>query len=457
MSMRTASAALFLGLLFASSCEAGVVEAPANGSAKAIWGERAQGKTWRIVEGVESDGLYRKYVLETPEGKFPIMGDALMAMRLHEYAVYEQFNSDTSFEHFMGSFGSSAIAPLKFGGQLITSPIETVKQSANGIGNFFDSLSSSSENKDSERGSFMGGVFGSDRARRELAAQAQVDPYTDFPPLAKRLQELAAARGAGGLSMSGAMMAIPGGAAIPSLTANTTRTVVFSASSVGTAQAMQDALRTKTAGQIIRDCRVKLASLAPDSDHVDALLDNKNYTPLDLLIIATALERVGAQDTDLFIAQSAQVQDRAAAYLYRQKAEMYAGLRRSFPFERFIVKDGFVLIALKDKRHLLATPADHFFWTQKNRDEFGALASALSSAAAAAPKGAQAKKDKVLVITGDYSPLARTELAAGNWEPARMTLLGGITTNAKPDSAKPASGAKPASSPKPLAAPKPAQ
>ena len=202
---------------------------------------------------------------------------------------------------------------------------------------------------------------------------------------------------------------------------------------------------------------MKLASLAPDSDHVDALLDNKNYTPLDLLIIATALERVGAQDTDLFIAQSAQVQDRAAAYLYRQKAEMYAGLRRSFPFERFIVKDGFVLIALKDKRHLLATPADHFFWTQKNRDEFGALASALSSAAAAAPKGAQAKKDKVLVITGDYSPLARTELAAGNWEPARMTLLGGITTNAKPDSAKPASGAKPASSPKPLAAPKPAQ
>jgi hypothetical protein len=432
-----------LGLLFASSCEAGALEAPANSSAKAIWGERAQGKSYRIADVVESDGLYRKYVLETSEGKFSVTGDALMAMRLHEYVVYEQLSGDSGFEHFMGSFGSSAIAPLKFGGQLITSPIETVKQSANGVGNFFDSLSSSSENKDSERGSFMGGVLGTDRARRDLAAQAQVDPYTDFPPLAKRLQELAAARGVGSLSMSGAMMAIPGGAAIPSLTASTTRTVVFSASSVGTAQAMQDAQRTKTAGQIMRDCRAKLAVLAPESEHLDALLDNKNYTPLDLLIIATALERVGAKDSDLFIAHSAQAQDRAAAYLYRQKAEMYAGLARSFPFDRFIVKDGFVLIALKDKRHLLATPADHFFWTQKNRDEFLALGAWLSIAPTA-QKGAPAKKDKVLVITGDYSPLARTELTAGNWEPARMTLIGGITA-----SAKPAGAAKPASVPKP--------
>ena len=451
MRLLPASVAVLYGLLVASACAAGVVEAPATSSAKAIWGPRAQGKTWRIAEAVQNDGLYRKYVLETSAGKFAIVGDALMAMRLHEYAVYEQLSDDTGFEHFMGSFGSSAIAPLKFGGQLITSPVETVKQSANGISNFFDSLSSSSENKDSERGSFMGSVLGSDRARRDLAARAQVDPYTDFPPLAKRLQELAAARGVGSLSMSGAMMALPGGAAIPSLTASTTRTVVFSASSVGTAQAMQDALRTKTAGQIMRDCRVKLALLAPDSEHVDALLDNKNYTPLDLLIIATALEGVGAQDSDLFIAQSAQAQDRAAAYLYRQKAEMYAGLRRSFAFDRFIVKDGFLLISLKDKRHLLATPADHFFWTQKNRDEFLALGSGLSSATPT-PKGSAPMKDKVLVITGDYSPMARTELAAGNWEPARMTLIGGITA-----SAKPASSAKPAAAPKAAAAPKPAQ
>jgi len=406
-------------------------EVAVKGSASAIWGERAKGATYRIAEDVEMDGVHRKYVLETADGSFSIVSDTLMAVRLHEYAVYEQFNEDTGFGHFVRSFGSSALAPLRFGGQLLTSPIETAKQSAEGVGNFFDSLSTSGENKDSERGSFMGGVLGTDAARRDLAAQAQVDPYTDFPPLARRLQELAAARGVGSLSMRGALMAVPGGAALPSLTATTTRTVMFSASSVGAAQGLQESLRTKTAGQIMRDCREKLTALAPDAGEVDALLNNKNYTPADFLVIAVALEQIGARDATLFLRQSSGAADRTSAYLSRQQAEMYAGLKRSFAFDHFVAKDGFVLMALKDRRHLLATPADQFFWTTKNRQDISAL-DATIAVEKPAGKEALTVKPKVLVITGDYSKMARSELAKLNWEPARMTLTAGLVSNPKP-------------------------
>ncbi len=412
-------------------------EAPVKGSASAIWGERAQGKTYRIAEDVEIDGVHRKYVLETSEGKFAIVSDALMAVRLHEYGVYEQLNEHTGLGQFIESFGSSALAPLKFGGQLIISPIETTKQSAEGIGNFFDSLSSSGENKNSERGSFMGGVLGTDAARRELAAQAQVDPYTDFPPLAKRLQELAAARGVGSLSLRGAMMAVPGGAALPSLTANTTRTVMFSASSVGAAQGLQEALRTKTAGQIMRDCREKLTALSGDGELVDVLLNNKNYTPADLLVIAVALEQTGAKDAIAFVRQSSAAQDRTTAYLNRQQAEMYAGLKRSFGFDRFLAKDGFVLMVLKDHRHLLALPADQLFWTTKNKQDISALGASLTAEKAPAKEGKDAKPDKLMVITGDYSKMTRGELAKLQWEAARMTLTAGLVSNPKP-AAKPA-------------------
>ena len=416
-------------------------EAAVKASARAIWGERAQGKTYRIAEDVEMDGVHRKYVLETGEGSFTIVSDALMGVRLHEYAVLEQLNEDSGLGHFVRSFGSSALAPLRFGGQLIISPIETAKQSAEGIGNFFDSLSTSGENKDSERGSFMGGVLGTDAARRDLAAQALIDPYTDFPPLARRLQELAAARGVGGLSVRGAMMAVPGGAALPSLTATTTRTVMFSASSVGAAQGLQESLRTKTAGQIMRDCREKLTALAPDAEVVDALLNNKNYTPADLLVIAVALEQIAAGDAVHFLRQSGGASDRTSAYLNRQQAEMYAGLKRSFAFDRFVAKDGFVLMALKDHRHLLATPADQFFWTTKNRQDISALDATLA-AEKPDPKEARPVKDKLMVITGDYSKMARGELARLNWEPARMTLTTGLVSNPKP-AAKPAKKATP--------------
>ena len=429
-------AALLLGFLSGAALGD---EAPVKGSAKAIWGERVQGKSWRIAEDVEIDGVHRKYVLETSAGAFTIVSDALMAVRLHEYGVLEQLNEDTGLGQFIQSFGSSAIAPLKFGGQLIISPIETAKQSAQGIGNFFDSLSSSGENKDAERGSFMGGVLGTDSARRELAAQAQVDPYTDFPPLAKRLQELAAARGVGSLSLRGALMAVPGGAALPNLTATTTRTVMFSASSVGAAQGLQEALRTKTAGQIMRDCREKLTALTADAELVDVLLSNKNYTPADLLVIATALEQTGAKDPEVFVRQSSMAQDRTTAYLNRQQAEMYAGLKRSFAFARFLAQDGFVLMVLRDRRHLLALPADQLFWTTKNRQDISALGASLDAAKPDAGDGKPASKpasklaaNKLMVITGDYSKMARAELAKLQWEPARMTLTAGLVSTPKP-------------------------
>lgn len=405
--------------LISASTTAHATEPAQTASATAIWGERTKGKTYRIQDQVESDGLYRTYVFETSAGKFTVISDALMARRLHEYAVYEKMQEDSGVAHFLGSFGSSAIAPLRFGGQLLTNPVETTKQSFQGVGNFFDSLSASGENKDPERGSFMGGVLGTDTARRELAAQAKVDPFTDFPPLANRLQELAAARGMGGLSMSGAMMAIPGGAALPSLTANTTRTVVYTASSAASAQALQDALRNKTAGQIIRDTKEKLSGLA-HAKVIEAFADNRNFTPTDLYIIALALERIKAGNTDLFLEKCASVQDRTSAYLRRRQAEMYAGLHRNLPIARFTESNGYLLTQLKDKRILLAMPADHFLWTDRNKRDFSELRDSLREQISEKP--AKPGKDKMVVITGEFSPMAKTELNRLNWETARVSL-----------------------------------
>ncbi len=394
-------------------------EAAKTATASAIWGERAKGTTYRIHDQVESDGLYRTYVFETRIGKFTVISDALMARRLHEYAVFEQLQEDSGVAHFLGSFGSSAIAPLKFGGQLLTSPIETTKQSFQGVGNFLDSLSASGENKDSERGSFMGGVLGTDRARRELAAQVKVDPFTDFTPLAIRLQELAAARGMGALSMSGAMMAIPGGAALPSMTVNTTRTVVYTASSAGRAEALQNALRSKTAGQIVRDTKEKLAELA-SAKVIETFTDNRNFTPTDIYVIALALEQIKAGNTELFLQKCASVQERTSAYLRRRQAEMYAGLHRNLPIARFFESNGYLIAQLKDKRALLAMPADHFLWTERNKQDFVELRDSLREHMTEKP--AKAGKDKMVVITGDFSPMAKTELGRLNWDTARVSL-----------------------------------
>ena len=45
--------------------------------------------------------------------------------------------------------------------------------------------------------------------RRQIAATYGVDPYTDFPPLNAKLEQLSQAAALGGLAVTGAFLAIP--------------------------------------------------------------------------------------------------------------------------------------------------------------------------------------------------------------------------------------------------------
>ena len=57
-------------------------------------------------------------------------------------------------------------------------------------------------------------------------------------------------------------------------------------------------LRDKTAAQIIVEARTILTSLGVPEETANRLLENRNYTPADLLIMAQALARLGAHDGD---------------------------------------------------------------------------------------------------------------------------------------------------------------
>ena len=405
--------------VFGQAAHAQAIEPAKTENATKIWGDRAKGHSYRIQDQVESDGLYRTYIFETSLGKYTVIGDALMAKRLHEYSVYEKMQEDSGLEHFFGSLGSSVAAPFRFGGQLLTNPIDTTKQSLQGAGNFFDALGASVENNNPERGSLVGGMLGTDQARRELAAQMKVDPFTDFPPLANRLQELAAARGMGSLSVRGTMMAIPGGAALPSMTINATRTVVYTVSSAGTAEELQIALQNKTTGQIIRDAKEKLSKLA-NAKALENFANNSNFTPTDIYAIALSLEAIKASNTNLVLRKCADAEDSTNAYLRRRQIEIYAGMHRNLPIDAFFESNGYLLAKLKDRRILLAMPADHVLWTERNKQEFTDLQNNLRDQLSKNPP--KTNMDKMLVVTGEFSVLAKAELGKLKWETARITL-----------------------------------
>ena len=78
-----------------------------------------------------------------------------------------------------------------------------------------------------------------------------------------------------------------------------------------------------------------LKSLAVPDELSNRLVENRNYTPADLLIMSRALAQLKAQNTTAFIDRAAEANSYGVAYFHRRRAELLAarsaelgGLRR---------------------------------------------------------------------------------------------------------------------------------
>ena len=390
-------------------------EKPRHLTARDILDGRVEGPNYKIRDEVGRSNFSRVYTIDTDFGSFEVVGDNLLKLRLYELNVLHQLTEHSQAGSFLTAFGTAAIAPFKFGGQLLVSPLDTIKNSFDGVGNFFDSIDASSENEDPQRGSFIGGLVGSDQARRELASDLGVDPYTDFAPLAERLKQLSSAAGFGGLSLKGAMSAIPGAAVTQTATLATTRLAVVTASSISTTAALKDALRNKTAGQILRDARKKLSGLSVPDDLIKKLFTNSAYTPSDIYVMAYSLDVIKAKNSDLFVEHAILAENRNEAYFERIRSEILASWKPPSPIASFEIIEGKVLNKLKNGRVVAAYPIDEYYWTEENALTSRAIAESVVRA--------DAKGRSLLVVTGDVSARARGEIGRLGWDVVRVKLL----------------------------------
>src|SRR5262249_16229368 len=170
-------------------------------------------------------------------------------------------------------------APSNSGPTPTPNPAGTVERSAKGITNMFDRVGAGLANTSADRDNVVESLLGVTDTQRELAVELDVDPYTDFPPLAQRLKQMATAMAGGGLPVRAGLSAVPGGIGI-------------AVSSVATVSDARDTLRSKTAAQVIAETRATLLALGISDESVSRLVENRNYTPADLLIMARSLKQL---------------------------------------------------------------------------------------------------------------------------------------------------------------------
>jgi hypothetical protein len=367
-------------------------EGPPTAQAEEILGSQASGPNYQVESLVHSDGLLHIFVLNTAFGSYEIVGDDLMRERIRERAALRKLQAMSESDVFVKSLGQAAVAPIRYGADLLTDPKATLQKSLSGVANMFDRIGAGLTNNRASRDNVVGSVLGFDAARRTLAVQLGVDPYTDFPPLASKLTDVASAAALGGLSTRGLIMAIPGGAGV-------------AVSSASTADTLSGMLAQKTSAQIVALVRERLLKLRVPANIADRFVQNRTYTPADLLIISQALRRMGAGNAALFIARAADAGTRDEAFFQRRRSQILADNAKALGIGAFVSVGGFPLNRSKDGGIIAVFPFDQVAWTENVARTFEAVATSVSGQPGA----------PVLAITGKLTDEAQDNMIRLGW------------------------------------------
>jgi hypothetical protein len=276
--------------------------------------------------------------------------------------------------------------------------VDTVKNTVSGVGNLFSSIGSGIRNRGKTQESAIQSISGAAKQRRLIAYNYGVDPYSDFPPLKQKLDQMSNAAAAGGLVVTGAFIAIPGAAG----------TVI---SNVSTAGNLNDMVRDYSAAQLLDMNRKALLKMGVSSAIVEQLLANPDYTPTDMTAMTGALGGMGKlRNLDALLGLAAQVASRDDAEFMRWRVELMASYQ-----QKMKTITGFVAIAgvpmpmatTRDNGLLGIFPLDALSWTASTSSAITAITQAARAQGISGPMS--------LIITGTATPLAQTQLAKLGW------------------------------------------
>jgi hypothetical protein len=396
-----ALAPLALVLVQPATASAQAFEQPPSFNAAQIPGVKRVGPNYTIRNPVRSDGILRVYVLDTPYGELTVNGDEMLRMRLNELNALAQLEKVSTSQSFTKALAEAGISPLKFTAQLITNPIGTVQNTLNGVGAFFGRVGSGINNAGNSRDDAVSDLIGVTDQRRQIAAAYGVDPYTDLPPLAAKLNQLAQAAAAGGLVVTGALLAVPGAAGIIVSNLST----AYKVDNIG----ISDLARQYTASQILDINRAALVKMGVEPELSATLLANRNYTPIDMAALVAALESMkSVQDRQVFVARAAAANGRAIAYFMRRQAELLADdYRRHGGYVRFVALASYPFVVTRRGDVMALLPIDILSWTSTTSAGFGQVT--------AERKHVAPKAHGVLRIAGTATRLAKRRLKAEGW------------------------------------------
>ena len=365
------------------------------------------GEGYTIEDQVSNDGVQNTYTLDTDYGTFTVTGTEELLARLQEIKASRALQELEESEEFKTAAKGAATGLVDTGKALIDEPGATSKAAAKGVGRWMRNIGQSIKTDDPHQDNALKTAAGYDTVKRRYAIELGVDPYTDFEPFQGSLAEVAKAAAAGGMVTSFA------------ISLGTAGSLAGAAVDVASLAKMKNVLRDNPPVGLARMNLQKLIDMGIAEYQAQALLKNYNYTPLEMTMICEALQLMGdIGGREIFVAFATSAPDREVAHFIRHYAEMLADYITRVESGDIVGVQGAAWLLSDSKTLVGVFPIDYLAWTPGLSDSLEGVSNTATGFGA---------RNKKILLTGLFSPRARTALEKRGWELSEKAVLVGPT------------------------------
>jgi hypothetical protein len=390
-------AILFFQPLIGFTAQTAYESTPTLSASKILPPDLLSGPNHRVQERVTNDGFLNIYTIDSKFGQFNAVSTALLRVRIQEINAMAAMDKLKGTKEYGTAVKESALSAMVAAKDMVFQPVQTLKTAASGVAVAFRRAGDSmfgAKRSDTEDSRFKS-LIGFTNYKREYAYDLGVDVYSRNEVLQDRLNEISWVGFAGGLTVSAAMAAVPGGAGI-AMTA------------IGTTRLTREIFKTQPPADLRRANTEKLKAMGIEPSTVEMFINESVFSPHEQTILVSALDEMkGVGDRERFV-QLAALTNNADMALFRQRqAEMYAGYHKAVsPLVQF-VSVGQVPGARAGGALVFNFPIDYLVWT----DSLARLVANTDTLANQLPGITR----KELWLTGSLSPRARDEMRRIGW------------------------------------------
>lgn len=351
--LRTAGLLLLLAMPASAFAQGFDSEAPRRAS-QLLQPTQAQSAIHRVDDAVPVVGHMYLFTVQTNQGPVRAYGYDNLVILLRELYAIQSLEDTSKTEAYGKALGRAAGAPIRAVGNLVQDPGGTVSGIPRGIGTMFSRIGDSIGGGKNDDG-VLGTATGSAAKKREIAVRYNVSPYSTNSVLQDKIADLARAEALGGLTMSVATMAMPGGVGM-----------VFTLSR--TSQNLTALLRDRTPAELREINYDTLRGLGLPVEDVRAFLANPTYNPGMQTVLVQSLGQLGGtRQLESYLRLANLADDPDEAYLYQRIAQMMAGFAaQGRRIDNVGVIHGLPVALSAERDALVFLPVDELLWTQRS-------------------------------------------------------------------------------------------